>query len=117
MQRSAVFVLPCLVAETAYQVWWYASCASRIPFLGIAWLSDTVACVTELSSRNIRRDRSDFTPFLDLNYLLFYGCLERPITAPIYDFTPGLYFHPFLSREEEEKEVENAATEAEEDNY
>lgn len=39
----AVFVLPCFIAETAYKVWWYASGASQIPFLGIVWLSDTVA--------------------------------------------------------------------------
>ncbi|MBA0783554.1 hypothetical protein Gotri_001251 [Gossypium trilobum] len=38
----AVFVLPCFIAETAYKVWWYASGASQIPFLGIVWLSDTV---------------------------------------------------------------------------
>ncbi|PPR82038.1 hypothetical protein GOBAR_AA38673 [Gossypium barbadense] len=54
MQRSlkivAVFVLPCFIAETAYKVWWYASGASQIPFLGIVWLSDTVACITELFS-------------------------------------------------------------------
>ncbi|XP_012463650.1 uncharacterized protein LOC105783028 [Gossypium raimondii] len=46
----AVFVLPCFIAETAYKVWWYASGASQIPFLGIVWLSDTVACITELCS-------------------------------------------------------------------
>ncbi|KAB2049074.1 hypothetical protein ES319_A13G152400v1 [Gossypium barbadense] len=46
----AVFVLPCFIAETAYKVWWYASGASQIPFLGIVWLSDTVACITELFS-------------------------------------------------------------------
>ncbi|KAG4213863.1 hypothetical protein ERO13_A01G083900v2 [Gossypium hirsutum] len=44
------FVLPCFIAETAYKVWWYASGASQIPFLGIVWLSDTVACVMELCS-------------------------------------------------------------------
>ncbi|XVE80439.1 hypothetical protein DITRI_Ditri14bG0139700 [Diplodiscus trichospermus] len=44
------FVLPCFLVETAYKVWWYASGASQIPFLGIVWLSDTVACVMELWS-------------------------------------------------------------------
>ena len=54
MQRSlkivSIFVLPCFVAETAYKVWWYASGASQIPFLGIVWLSDFVACFMELCS-------------------------------------------------------------------
>ncbi|XWS51822.1 hypothetical protein CRYUN_Cryun11dG0015400 [Craigia yunnanensis] len=46
----SIFVLPCFIAETAYKVWWYASGASQIPFLGIVWLSDTVACIMELWS-------------------------------------------------------------------
>ncbi|KAE8713700.1 V-type proton ATPase subunit e-like [Hibiscus syriacus] len=46
----SIFVLPCFLAETAYKVWWYASGASQIPFLGIVWLSDSVACFMELSS-------------------------------------------------------------------
>ncbi|GLT83598.1 hypothetical protein SLE2022_018760 [Rubroshorea leprosula] len=45
-----VFVLPCFLAESAYKIWWYASGASQIPFLGIVWLSDTVACMLELCS-------------------------------------------------------------------
>lgn len=44
------FVIPCFLAETAYKVWWYASGASQIPFLGIVWLSDSVACFMELCS-------------------------------------------------------------------
>jgi hypothetical protein len=35
---------------SAYKIWWYASGGSRIPFLGNAVLSDTVACIMELCS-------------------------------------------------------------------
>ncbi|XP_047336896.1 uncharacterized protein LOC124940423 [Impatiens glandulifera] len=45
-----VFVLPCFTAESAYKIWWYASGASGIPFLGNVIVSDTVACVVELCS-------------------------------------------------------------------
>ncbi|CAK7350140.1 unnamed protein product [Dovyalis caffra] len=45
-----IFVLPCFVAECAYKIWWYASGASQIPFLGNVVLSDTVACIMELCS-------------------------------------------------------------------
>ncbi|XP_052207696.1 uncharacterized protein LOC127811664 [Diospyros lotus] len=44
------FVMPCFAAESAYKIWWYASGASRIPFLGNVYVSDTVACVLELCS-------------------------------------------------------------------
>ncbi|XP_056173353.1 uncharacterized protein LOC115675202 isoform X2 [Syzygium oleosum] len=37
-------------AESAYKIWWYASGASQIPFLGNVYLSDTVACMMELFS-------------------------------------------------------------------
>ncbi|KAK8648612.1 hypothetical protein V6N13_129361 [Hibiscus sabdariffa] len=50
LKMVSIFVLPCFIAETAYKVWWYASGASQIPFLGIVWLSDTVACFMELCS-------------------------------------------------------------------
>ncbi|KAL5548469.1 hypothetical protein UlMin_003700 [Ulmus minor] len=46
----SIFVLPCFVAEGAYKIWWYASGASQIPFLGNVILSDTVACIMELTS-------------------------------------------------------------------
>ncbi|XP_021905984.1 uncharacterized protein LOC110820714 isoform X2 [Carica papaya] len=46
----SIFVLPCFLAESAYKIWWYASGASRIPFLGNVYLSDTVACIMELLS-------------------------------------------------------------------
>lgn len=36
--------------ESAYKIWWYASGASQIPFLGNVYLSDTVACIMELCS-------------------------------------------------------------------
>ncbi|KAK4275409.1 hypothetical protein QN277_018496 [Acacia crassicarpa] len=45
-----VFVIPCLIAESAYKIWWYASGASQIPFLGNVYLSDAVACTMELLS-------------------------------------------------------------------
>ncbi|KAJ8766580.1 hypothetical protein K2173_023827 [Erythroxylum novogranatense] len=44
------FVGPCFIAECAYKIWWYASGASQIPFLGNVVLSDTVACIMELCS-------------------------------------------------------------------
>ena len=54
MQRSlkilCVFVVPCLVAESAYKIWWYASGASQIPFLGHVVVSDVVACIMEICS-------------------------------------------------------------------
>ncbi|OWM90834.1 uncharacterized protein LOC116209689 [Punica granatum] len=46
----SIFVLPCFAAESAYKIWWYASGASQIPFLGNVYLSDTVACIMELLS-------------------------------------------------------------------
>ncbi|XP_057529547.1 uncharacterized protein LOC130808109 [Amaranthus tricolor] len=46
----SVFVLPCFVAECAYKIWWYASGATQIPFLGNIILSDIVACSLELIS-------------------------------------------------------------------
>nr|KYP52171.1 hypothetical protein KK1_025908 [Cajanus cajan] len=46
----SVFVGPCFVAEGAYKIWWYASGASQIPFLGNVYVSDSVACILELWS-------------------------------------------------------------------
>ncbi|KAM6580468.1 uncharacterized protein LOC115725587 [Cannabis sativa] len=45
-----IFVLPCLVAETGYKIWWYTSGSSQIPFLGDVVVSDTVACIMEVFS-------------------------------------------------------------------
>ncbi|MCD7456108.1 hypothetical protein HAX54_030683 [Datura stramonium] len=45
-----IFVLPCFAAECAYKIWWYSSGGTRIPFLGNVVISDTVACLLELSS-------------------------------------------------------------------
>ncbi|VFQ91778.1 unnamed protein product [Cuscuta campestris] len=45
-----IFVLPCLAAEGAYKIWWYASGGTQIPFLGNAVASDVVACMLELCS-------------------------------------------------------------------
>ncbi|XP_050219825.1 uncharacterized protein LOC126670198 [Mercurialis annua] len=50
LKLVSTFVLPCFVAESAYKIWWYASGASQIPFLGNVILSDTVACIMELCS-------------------------------------------------------------------
>ncbi|EEF31170.1 conserved hypothetical protein [Ricinus communis] len=50
LKLLSIFVLPCFVAESAYKIWWYASGASQIPFLGNVILSDTVACIMELCS-------------------------------------------------------------------
>ncbi|XP_075671666.1 uncharacterized protein LOC142641157 [Castanea sativa] len=46
----SVFVIPCFVAESAYKIWWYASGASQIPFLGNVYVSDAVACIMEICS-------------------------------------------------------------------
>lgn len=46
----SIFVAPCFLAESAYKIWWYASGASQIPFLGNAVVSDVVACIMELCS-------------------------------------------------------------------
>ncbi|CAA2997146.1 hypothetical protein CDL12_21369 [Olea europaea subsp. europaea] len=45
-----IFVLPCFAAESAYKIWWYSSGGTRIPFLGNAIVSNTVACILELCS-------------------------------------------------------------------
>ncbi|CAN4097168.1 unnamed protein product [Withania somnifera] len=45
-----IFVLPCFAVECAYKIWWYNSGGTRIPFLGNVVVSDTVACILELSS-------------------------------------------------------------------
>ncbi|CAN0900989.1 hypothetical protein LINGRAHAP2_LOCUS21149 [Linum grandiflorum] len=50
LKLLAIFVLPCFLAESAYKIWWYASGASQIPFLGNVILSDIVACGMELVS-------------------------------------------------------------------
>ncbi|KAL0560755.1 hypothetical protein IC582_001168 [Cucumis melo] len=46
----STFVIPCFAAESAYKIWWYASGASQIPFLGNVIVSDVVACCMELLS-------------------------------------------------------------------
>ncbi|XP_022139425.1 uncharacterized protein LOC111010361 [Momordica charantia] len=46
----STFVIPCFAAESAYKIWWYASGASQIPFLGNVIVSDVVACAMELLS-------------------------------------------------------------------
>ncbi|OIT39676.1 PREDICTED: uncharacterized protein LOC109237779 [Nicotiana attenuata] len=45
-----IFVLPCFAAESIYKIWWYSSGGTQIPFLGNVIVSDTVACILELSS-------------------------------------------------------------------
>ncbi|KAG2315945.1 hypothetical protein Bca52824_019067 [Brassica carinata] len=44
------FVTPCFLAMSAFKIWWYASGASQIPFLGNVILSDTVACLMDICS-------------------------------------------------------------------
>ncbi|KAH9605424.1 hypothetical protein KSS87_001019 [Heliosperma pusillum] len=44
------FVIPCFALESAYKIWWYASGATQIGFLGSTVLSDTIACTFELLS-------------------------------------------------------------------
>ncbi|XP_058068887.1 uncharacterized protein LOC131218223 [Magnolia sinica] len=46
----SIFVLPCFVAESAYKIWWYSSSATRIPFLGNVYVSNTMVCFLELCS-------------------------------------------------------------------
>ncbi|KAL5988047.1 hypothetical protein ACLOJK_035810 [Asimina triloba] len=46
----SIFVVPCFIAESAYKIWWYASGASGIPFLGNVFVSDAIACILELCS-------------------------------------------------------------------
>ncbi|KAF8391613.1 hypothetical protein HHK36_023919 [Tetracentron sinense] len=50
LKMLSVFVLPCFAAESAYKIWWYSSGATRIPFLGNSYVSDTIACTMELCS-------------------------------------------------------------------
>ncbi|KAI4307957.1 hypothetical protein L6164_031081 [Bauhinia variegata] len=50
LKLLSIFVLPCFLAESAYKIWWYASGASQIPFLGNVYVSDAVACIMELLS-------------------------------------------------------------------
>ncbi|KAK9689348.1 hypothetical protein RND81_09G054200, partial [Saponaria officinalis] len=46
----SIFVLPCFTLECAYKIWWYASGATQIPFLGSTVMSDIIACTFELIS-------------------------------------------------------------------
>lgn len=50
LQILSWFVGPCFAAEATYKIWWYASGASQIPFLGNVYVSDAVACILELCS-------------------------------------------------------------------
>ncbi|XVF27969.1 hypothetical protein REPUB_Repub14bG0155100 [Reevesia pubescens] len=45
-----VFVLPCLAAEGAYRIWWYATGANQIPYFGNIYVSDIIACTLQLCS-------------------------------------------------------------------
>ncbi|KAH9605322.1 hypothetical protein KSS87_022450 [Heliosperma pusillum] len=46
----SIFVLPCFALECGYKIWWYASGATRIHFLGDTILSDAITCSLELMS-------------------------------------------------------------------
>ncbi|KAK6283482.1 hypothetical protein POUND7_002434 [Theobroma cacao] len=50
MKLLCIFVLPCFAAESAYRIWWYATGASQIPYLGNYYISDIIACTLQLSS-------------------------------------------------------------------
>ncbi|XVF87809.1 hypothetical protein PTKIN_Ptkin18bG0150600 [Pterospermum kingtungense] len=50
MKLLSVFVLPCFAAESAYRIWWYATGASQIPYVGNKYVSDIVACTLQLCS-------------------------------------------------------------------
>ncbi|XVF26134.1 hypothetical protein REPUB_Repub13aG0273600 [Reevesia pubescens] len=50
MKLLSVFVLPCLAAEGAYRIWWYATGASQIPYFGNTYVSDIIACALQLCS-------------------------------------------------------------------
>ncbi|KAL6202406.1 hypothetical protein ACLB2K_026114 [Fragaria x ananassa] len=44
------FVIPSFVAESIYKIWWYASEASQIPYVGNVYASAAMACLMELFS-------------------------------------------------------------------
>ncbi|TYH47640.1 hypothetical protein ES332_D10G011900v1 [Gossypium tomentosum] len=50
MKLLCVFVLPCLAADSAYRIWWYATGASQIPYLGNMYVSDIIVCALQLAS-------------------------------------------------------------------
>ncbi|GAB2301040.1 hypothetical protein Dimus_035076 [Dionaea muscipula] len=54
LQRSkkilCIFVLPCLVADSVYRIWWFVTGGSDIPHWGNIYLSHSIACTMELCS-------------------------------------------------------------------
>ncbi|XP_034213401.1 uncharacterized protein LOC117625919 [Prunus dulcis] len=50
LKLLCIFVMPCFAAESAYKIWWYASEATQIPFLGNVYMSAAIACSLELCS-------------------------------------------------------------------
>ncbi|KAH0987545.1 hypothetical protein GBA52_014722 [Prunus armeniaca] len=50
LKLLCIFVIPCFVADSAYKIWWYASEARQIPFVGNVYASAAVACIMELCS-------------------------------------------------------------------
>ncbi|XP_009348304.2 uncharacterized protein LOC103939933 [Pyrus x bretschneideri] len=50
LQLLCFFVIPIFAIESVYKIWWYASEATQIPFLGSVYVSAAVACVMELCS-------------------------------------------------------------------
>ncbi|OMO64751.1 hypothetical protein COLO4_31853 [Corchorus olitorius] len=50
MKLLCIFVLPCFAAESAYRIWWYATGAGQIPYLGNLYISYTISCTLQLCS-------------------------------------------------------------------
>lgn len=50
MKVVCCFVIPSFVAESVYKIWWYASEASQIPYVGNVYASAAMACLMELFS-------------------------------------------------------------------
>jgi hypothetical protein len=46
----ASLVAPCVAAEAAYKVWWYAASADSVPYFANDVLSDVLACSLEMAS-------------------------------------------------------------------
>ncbi|KAJ4830652.1 hypothetical protein Tsubulata_033948 [Turnera subulata] len=50
MKLLCVYVLPCFALESAYRIWWYVTGATQIPYYQNMYVSDTIACILQLSS-------------------------------------------------------------------
>lgn len=50
MKFLSIFVLPSLVAESAYRIWWYATGTNEIPYVDNKYISNSIACAFQLCS-------------------------------------------------------------------